>query len=54
MLLKLKGGTAGSTLTGDLKDISTFKQRSGTSYIPTLVAFKRRRRATASPSSRAP
>lgn len=39
MLLKLKGGTAGSTLTGDLK-ISAFKlDASGTSYIPTLVAF---------------
>ena len=39
MLLKLKGGTAVSTLTGDLK-ISAFKlDASGTSYIPTLVAF---------------
>lgn len=39
MLLKLKGGTAGSTLTGDLK-ISAFKlDASGTTYIPTLVAF---------------
>lgn len=39
VLLKLKGGTAASTLTGDLK-ISAFKlDASGTSYIPTLVAF---------------
>ena len=39
MLLKLKGGTVGSTLAGDLK-ISAFKlDASGTSYIPTLVAF---------------
>ncbi|MDB5868562.1 MAG: hypothetical protein JWP96_894 [Polaromonas sp.] len=39
MLLKLKGGTAGSTLAGDLK-ISAFKlDKSGANYIPTLVAF---------------
>lgn len=39
MLLKLKGGTVGSTLAGDLK-ISAFKpDASGTSYIPTRVAF---------------
>lgn len=39
MLLKFKGGTTGSALTGDLK-ISAFKlDASGTSYIPTLVAF---------------
>ena len=39
MLLKLKGGTAASTLTGDLK-MSAFKSdKSGTDYIPTLIAF---------------
>jgi len=39
MLLKLKGGTAGSILTGDLK-IGAFKlDASRTSYIPTMVAF---------------
>lgn len=39
MLIKLKGGTVGSTVTGDLK-ISAFKADiSGTRYIPTLVAF---------------
>lgn len=39
MLLKLKGGTVASTLTGDLK-ISAFKpDASGTDYIPTVVAF---------------
>lgn len=39
ILIKLKGGTAGSTVTGDLK-ISAFKaDASGTSYIPTLIAF---------------
>ena len=39
MLLKLKGGTAASTLTGELK-MSAFKSdKSGTDYIPTLIAF---------------
>lgn len=39
MLLKLKGGTIGSTLTGDLK-FGAFKlDASGTNYIPTLVSF---------------
>lgn len=39
MLIKLKGGTANSTVTGDLK-MSAFKtDASGTRYIPTLVAF---------------
>ena len=39
MLLKLKGGTIGSTLTGDLKISAFTLDASGTSYIPTLVAF---------------
>jgi hypothetical protein len=39
MLLKLKGGTTGSIVAGDLK-MSAFKaDASGTSYIPTLVTF---------------
>ncbi len=39
MLLKLKGGSLGSTISGDLK-MSSFKaDKSGTSYIPTLISF---------------
>ena len=39
MLLKLRGGSVASTLTGDLK-VSAFKlDASGTAYSPTLIAF---------------
>ncbi len=39
VMLKLKGGTAASTFTGDLKISAFTTDASGTSYVPTVISF---------------